>query len=135
MQYFTVFLQSISKLKKKHNEYSKNSFNILNKILSDLLENERSKLNRKLIILRKEYQQHQVDVMAQFIPNQAFSESQYVFSRLCAEFEKTSGLLSQNIKNLIEVYVVLYATKNFAQVFSNTISKTVCPIFVFVGKC
>ncbi|KAE8742882.1 hypothetical protein FOCC_FOCC011500 [Frankliniella occidentalis] len=43
--------------------------------------------------------------MAQFIPNQAFSESQFVFSRLCAEFEKTSGLLSQNIKNLIEVYV------------------------------
>ncbi|KAK3926469.1 NAD-dependent malic enzyme [Frankliniella fusca] len=101
----TVFLETISKLKNKHEEYSSNSFNIMNKKFSRLLEDEQSELTKTLKDLRREYQEHQVNAMAEFKPLQEFSESQYVFSSLCGEFERLSSLLSENIKKLIESYM------------------------------
>ncbi len=81
--------------------------------LSKLLENEQSKLNKNLMDLRKDYQEHQVHVMARFKPSQGLSESHCVFSSLCAEFENISRVLSENVKNLIEAFVVCLQLKCF----------------------
>ncbi|XP_034234912.1 uncharacterized protein LOC117641566 isoform X2 [Thrips palmi] len=71
--------------------------------LIDSLQVERNQLNENLMKLRANYQQHQVDTMAKLGTTQRYQGNQ--FSDLCSKFEATSGILAENIKNLIDQYM------------------------------
>lgn len=104
MKPFAGLFESIKILNSNHGIYCNKTGNGLHEQLLNSLQVERNQLNENLMKLRTNYQQHQVETMAKLGSTQRYLGNQ--FSALCSQFEETSGVLSENIKNLIDLFMV-----------------------------
>lgn len=97
----------ILKLRNEHSNFVENVFRNLQETFHISFKQEKASLKKSLEILRANYQQTQVDTMAKLKPIHGFLGNQHILGTLCAEFEKKSELLSQNVKTLMDAYMVM----------------------------